>query len=115
MRSSPLFAWLYGPFDVQGASILIGVVELTTASLIALWPWKPQIARYGLLLAIGTYALTNSFLFTLPGWQTEHGFPFVGSTARFLLKDLLLLVGAPVLMLVSPPHAERTGLSRHSG
>lgn len=108
MRSSPLFAWLYGPFDVQRASIVIGVVELATATLIALWPWKPRIARGGLLLAIGTYVLTNSFLFTLPGWQTAYGFPFVGDIAQFLLKDLLLLAGALILMLVPPPGLRRS-------
>ncbi|HEY5802278.1 MAG TPA: DUF417 family protein [Lysobacter sp.] len=101
MRSSPLFSWLYGPLDVQGASNLIGAIELATAALILLWPWYPRIARWGLATATATYVLTNTFLFTLPGWQADLGFPFVGGTGQFLLKDLLLLAGALVLM--SPP------------
>lgn len=98
MRSSPLFSWLYGPLDVQGASNLIGAVELATAALIALWPWRPRLARWGLWAAIATYLLTNSFLFTLPGWQPGHGAPFVGGTGQFLLKDLVLLLGAAALL-----------------
>jgi uncharacterized membrane protein YkgB len=97
MRSSPLFAWLYGPLDVQGASDLIGAVELATAASIALWPWRPRLARWGLLAAMATYLLTLSFLLTLPGWQPGLGFPFVGGTGRFLLKDAMLLLGAVVL------------------
>ena len=103
MRSSPLFSWLSRVFDVQGASNVIGLIELATAALIALWPWRPRIARWGLLLAVGTYVLTNSFLLTLPGWQAGHGFPFVGGSGQFLLKDLLLLVGALALLLNDPP------------
>ncbi|HEY5805442.1 MAG TPA: DUF417 family protein [Lysobacter sp.] len=112
MRSSPLFSWLYGPFDVQGASNVIGTIELATAALILLWPWHPRIARWGLAMAAATYVLTNSFLFTLPGWQAGFGFPFVGGTGQFLLKDLLLLAGA--LLLMSPPLLSQ-GVSRRNG
>lgn len=109
MRSSPLFAWLYGPLDVQGASNLIGVVELITAALIAFWPWRPQVARWGLLAAVATYLLTNSFLLTLPGWQPGYGFPFVGGTGQFLLKDLPLLLGALALIAAAD---RRSGSAR---
>lgn len=103
MRASPLFAWLYGPLSEQGASNLIGAIELATAALIALWPWRPQAARWGLWAAIATYLLTNSFLFTTPDWQPGYGAPYVGGTGQFLLKDLLLLAGAAVLALSAPP------------
>lgn len=105
MRPSPLFAWLYPLLGEQGASNLIGAIELVTAALIAAWPWRPRIARWGLLAAIATYVLTNTFLFTTPGWQPGYGFPFVGGTGQFLLKDLLLLMGAVVLLRSAPPRA----------
>lgn len=105
MRPSPLFAWLYPLLGEQGASNLIGVIELMTAALIVLWPWRPRIARWGLLAAIATYVLTNSFMFTTPGWQPDYGFPFVGATGQFLLKDWLLLMGALVLLRTAPPRA----------
>ncbi|WP_074861736.1 DUF417 family protein [Lysobacter enzymogenes] len=98
MRSSPLFSWLYGPLGVQGASDLIGLIELFTAALIAAWPWRWQVARWGLLAAVFTYVLTNTFLLSLPGWQPGYGFPFVGGTGQFLLKDGLLLLGAVALL-----------------
>lgn len=108
MRPSPLFNWLYRLFDAQGASNVIGVIELVTAGLIALWPWRPRLARWGLLLAIGTYMLTSTFLVTTPGWQDGYGFPFVGGTGQFLLKDLLLLAGALILLCMPPPPPTRT-------
>ncbi|MEH6420675.1 DUF417 family protein [Pseudomonas sp. CGJS7] len=107
MRPSPLFNWLYAVFDEQGASNFIGVVELILAGAIALWPWRPRIARWGLWGAVATYVLTNTFLFTTPGWQPGYGFPFVGGTGQFLLKDLLLLVGAVLLLRSAPPAATR--------
>ncbi|MGQ0641767.1 MAG: DUF417 family protein [Gemmatimonadaceae bacterium] len=105
MRSHPLFAWLYGPLDVQSVAIAIAGIELTTAGLIALWPWRPEVARWGLLLVAGLYVITNSFLITLPGWQAGFGFPFVGGTGQFLLKDLLLLAGALILLTTRLPRA----------
>ncbi|KAB8191713.1 DUF417 family protein [Lysobacter maris] len=105
MRNSPLFAWLYGFVDVRGASNLIGVIELATAALIAAWPWRPRVAGWGLLAAALTYLLTNSFLFSTPGWAPGHGFPFVAGTGQFLLKDLGLLAGA-LLLLAGRPSGE---------
>lgn len=109
MRPSVLFNWLYSPLGEQGASNFIGVVELITATLIALWPWRPRIARWGLWAAIATYVLTNTFLFTTPGWQPDYGFPFVGGTGQFLLKDVLLLMGAVVLLRASALSEPRSG------
>ncbi|QWP78297.1 DUF417 family protein [Lysobacter sp. K5869] len=111
MQSSPLFSWLYGPLDVQGASNLIGAIELLTAALIATWPRCPRVARWGLLAAIATYLLTNSFLLSLPGWQPGYGFPFVGGTGQFLLKDVLLLLGAWALLRAGAAD-RRTGSAR---
>lgn len=115
MRPSPLFNWLYPPLGEQGASNFIGVVELITAALIALWPWRPRVARWGLWAAIATYVLTNSFLFTTPGWQPGYGFPFVGGTGQFLLKDLLLLLGAVVLWLSPSPSSLSSAAAMRSG
>ncbi|MBU9843906.1 DUF417 family protein [Rahnella ecdela] len=99
MKSSPLFSWLYNFCTVQQASIVIGLTELGTAALILFWPWHQNIARLGFLAAICTYLLTNTFLFSLPAWQSDFGFPFIGRTGQFLIKDELLLLGALVLLL----------------
>ncbi|WP_202301793.1 DUF417 family protein [Dryocola clanedunensis] len=99
MKTSPFFSWLYDFCTIQQASIVIGVTELGTAALMLFWPWHQNIARLGFLAAICTYLLTNSFLFSLPGWQSGFGFPFIGRTGQFLIKDELLLLGALVLFL----------------
>ncbi len=104
MRSSPLFSWLYDVFDVRGASNLIGVIELVTAALIALWPWRPRWGALGLAMAVVTYLLTTTFLFTTPGWEAEYGAPVVSGVGQFLLKDLGLMAGA-LLLLARPAMA----------
>jgi len=101
MRSSPLFSWLYHLFDVRSASSLIGVIELLTAALVALWPWRPRWGALGLAMAVVTYTLTVTFLFTTPGWEAGYGAPVVGSIGQFLLKDLGLMAGA-LLLLARP-------------
>ncbi len=111
MRPSPLFSWLYSVFDVRGASNLIGIIELLTVALIALWPWRPRWAALGLAMAIATYMLTMTFLFTTPGWVASYGAPVVGSTGQFLLKDLGLMAGAALLLAhaMAAPATAREG------
>jgi reactive chlorine resistance protein C len=79
---SPLLWWLDRAFGAQGASEVIGVMELITASLIALRRWMPWIAVAGGALGIGTFLTTLSFLVTTPD---------VEAMAPFILKDLTLL------------------------
>ncbi|KPF59062.1 hypothetical protein IP88_16335 [alpha proteobacterium AAP81b] len=83
MANSPLFAWLYGVFSVQGASNFIGVVEITAAVLIALRAWSPRASAVGSLITVVALLGTLSFLFTTPGLE--------GDLQGFLLKDLGLL------------------------
>jgi uncharacterized membrane protein YkgB len=85
VRNSPVLAWLYPVFGVQGGSEAIGVVELATALLIVVRRWSPRASAIGSLAASGTFLITLSFLFTTPN---------VGASAPFLLKDLTLLGAA---------------------
>lgn len=82
---SPFLGWLYGVTSVQGASNLIGVVELTIAVLLATRHWWPRVSFVGSLAATVTFLITLSFLFTTPGLSPEW--------SGFLMKDVLL-VGA---------------------
>ena len=100
VASSPLTAWLYNVFRVQGASNLIGTIEIATALiLIAGIRYRPA-AIVGSLAAIATFALTLSFLFTAPGWeQSLGGFPALSVVpGQFLLKDVVLLSAAISLL-----------------
>lgn len=87
--NSPLMSWMTPAFGVQGASNVIGVVELTAAALIASRRFSPRLSAIGSLLATGTFLVTLSFLFTTPGAFSPDS-PIGG----FLMKDLILLGAA---------------------
>ena len=96
VESSPFVSWLYNVFSVQGASNLIGTIEIATALLIVIGYKLPKAALAGAFLAIGTFLLTASFLFTAPGWEASlGGFPALSVVpGQFLLKDIVLLSAA---------------------
>lgn len=95
LAHSPLTAWVYGLTDAAGASRLVGAVELLTALLVALRPWRPALSALGSLLAAGTFLVTLSFLATTPGaWARVDGFVVPGAAGSFLVKDVFLLGAA---------------------
>jgi uncharacterized membrane protein YkgB len=85
VANSPFLGWLYAITSVQGASNLIGVIELAVAALLAVRPWWPRVSVVGSLGATVTFLITLSFLFTTPALSPEW--------QGFLMKDLVL-VGA---------------------
>jgi len=77
--------------QLPGVSNAIGIIEITTALLIASRP-SPKASFLGSLGAIITVLLTISFLFSTPGaLQLGHGISILGDTGQFLIKDLVLL------------------------
>jgi len=86
MANSPFFAWIYGVTSIQGASNLIGIIELVIAAMMVVRRWWPIVAAIGSLGAALTFVFTFSFLFTTPNVSTELG--------GFLMKDLILLGAA---------------------
>jgi uncharacterized membrane protein YkgB len=92
VANSPLMFWLYRIFTVQGVSNLIGVIEISVALLIALRPLSARLSFIGSIGAIITFVFTVSFLFSTPGaFRLSHGFPLLGESGQFLIKDLVLL------------------------
>jgi uncharacterized membrane protein YkgB len=92
VANSPLMSWLYRFFSMQTVSNLIGVTELAVALLIALRPVSAKLSFIGSLGATITFLLTLSFLFSTPdAFHWSHGFPVLGDTGQFLIKDLVLL------------------------
>ena len=94
VTNSPLMSWVYGFMSVRGFSALLGVVEVTTAVLVAVRPLSPRASLVGGVLAVGMFLTTLSFLFTTPGvWEPSlGGFPALsGKPGQFLIKDLVLL------------------------
>ncbi len=100
VASSPLTAWLYSVLSLQGASNLIGSVEIATAVLLIVGIRYKPAAVLGALAAIATFAVTLSFIFTAPGWEASlGGFPALSVVpGQFLLKDAVLL-GAAISLL----------------
>lgn len=96
VASSPLTSWLYSVFSLQGASNLIGTVEIATAILLVLGVKFPKAALVGSLAALATFFVTASFLFTAPVTEPSlGGFPALSVVpGQFLLKDIVLLSAA---------------------
>jgi uncharacterized membrane protein YkgB len=89
---SPLMSWMYSVFSVQGTSNVIGAVEILIAALMALRPVSPRASFVGSVGGIITFLLTLSFLFSTPGAVGfKYGFPLLGGSGQFLIKDLVLL------------------------
>ena len=87
-----LMSWMYGVWSVQGVSNLIGVTELTVAALITLRPISGKASFAGSLGGAIIFLFTLSFLFSTPGaLELKSGFPMLGGTGQFLIKDLVLL------------------------
>jgi len=93
VANSPLMSWLYAVFSVQTTSNLIGVAEIAAGIMIALRPWSATACVLGSLMAVATFVITLTFLFSTPGWEpTLGGFPALSvAPGQFILKDAVLL------------------------
>lgn len=109
LRTSPFMSWLLVVLSTQGASNFIGMTELVTVAFLATWWFRPSLFVWGAALAFATFATTLTFVVTLPGWHSEMGFPAIGGTGQFLVKDLVLLAAVLILLVERPqgPAAER--------
>ena len=110
VENSPLMSWLYAVFSVQATSNLIGVAEIAAGVLIALRPWSAFACVIGSLMAIATFVVTLTFLFSTPGWEPSlGGFPALSvAPGQFILKDAVLL-GASVWSFGEALRAMATG------
>ncbi|MDT5278535.1 MAG: hypothetical protein QOG95_5467 [Mycobacterium sp.] len=90
---SPFLSWIYHLVSVDTFSQLVGVVELITAVLLALYPWSRRASALGGALATLFFLGTLSFLITTPGIgeASAGGFPVLSATGEFLIKDFGLL------------------------
>jgi uncharacterized protein DUF417 len=96
---SPLLGWTYDFLSIRTFSTILGFVELSIASLMAMRSVSPKASAVGSLLAIGMFLTTLSFLFSTPGWKPTLGFPALSAMpGQFLLKDVVPL-GASVWSL----------------
>jgi reactive chlorine resistance protein C len=101
---SPVMSWLNVVFGVQGASNVIGVIELSTAVMLILGAFNAVASALGAAMSSMTFVITLSFFLTTPGVAepTAGGFPAISAPiGQFLLKDLVLLAASVNLFLAS--------------
>ena len=83
---SPFLFWLDALFGQQGASNVIGVIEIALALLIAVRPIAPRLSALGGFGTAFALLITLSFLLTTP--QLDPGL------AAFIIKDVTLFGAA---------------------
>jgi uncharacterized membrane protein YkgB len=80
ISNSPFVSWL-SIFGIRGEANLLGIIELTTAALLAAGAFIPILSALGSLMGIGTFAITWSFFFSTPGvvkWSISRVEPHRG-------------------------------------
>jgi uncharacterized membrane protein YkgB len=103
ISNSPFVEWLT-VFGIRGEAYLLGVIELSTATLLALGAWSPLVSAFGALMGVGCFAITWSFFFTTPGvvkWSFSTDPIAWNLTGEFLFKDIVLFCVCLVLLLAS--------------
>lgn len=65
ISNSPFVSWL-SIFGIRGEANLLGVIELTTAALLATGAFSPVLSALGSLMGAGTFAITWSFFSRRP-------------------------------------------------
>jgi uncharacterized membrane protein YkgB len=104
LANSPFMKWLPALFGTQGASHVIGVLELSTAAALIAGAFKPFFSALGAAMSTATYVITLTFFATTPGVaeSTAGGFPAISAApGQFLLKDLVLLAASLCLLAAS--------------
>lgn len=82
----------------------LGVIIVSLAVMIALYPIWPQVSALGSFLLILMSLTTLSFLVTTPeAWVPAlgdplHGFPYLSGAGRLVVKDCIML-GAAILTM----------------
>ena len=61
IEHSPIIDWLHALFGVQGASYVIGVIELSTAAALILGAFQPIFSALGAAMSAATYLITLTF------------------------------------------------------
>lgn len=94
VANSPLVSWWHALLGIQGTAYMLGVYEIATGILLALRPLSARLAAVGGAMAVLTFLITLTFLFTTPGVAAPEagGFPALSAgVGQFLAKDMGLL------------------------
>ena len=103
ISNSPFISWL-SIFGLRGEAYVLGVAELTIATLLAAGAFSPLLSAIGSLMGVVTFAITWSFFFTTPGvvkWSFSTDPMAWNLTGEFIFKDIVLLCVCVVLLRAS--------------
>jgi len=101
VEHSPFLSWMLSAFGVQGASDVIGTLEILTGLAIASRRIAPKVSAIGSAAGVLTFLTTLSFLFSTPGaLSLKH------PAGAFLMKDIVLL-GACIVTAAEAVRAAR--------
>lgn len=113
VENSPLMNWMYSIGSVQGVSNFIGVFEIVTALLLALYPLFPRISLVGGIGGSIIFLTTVSFLFTTPGmFEVVDGLFVPAGGGGFIIKDLVLLGTSVQVIALSLQKINKEGLDK---
>ncbi|GEP57595.1 YkgB family protein [Reyranella soli] len=104
IEHSPIVSWLHALFGTQGASYVIGIIELSTAAALILGAFRPTFSVLGAAMSAATYLITLTFFLSTLGVAeaAAGGFPAISAApGQFLLKDLVLLAASLCLLFAS--------------
>src|SRR3954447_8980632 len=104
IENSAIMSWLHVLFGIQGASYVIGALELSTAAALILGAFQPIFSALGAAMSAATYLITLTCFLSTPGVAeaTAGGFPAISAApGQFLLKDLVLLAASLSLLVAS--------------
>ncbi|MEE1924182.1 DUF417 family protein [Pseudomonas sp. 148P] len=98
--NSPLLSWMHQLFGIQGASYALGVAEWAIALGLAIGAWLPRVSVVAAAASCLTYLTTLTLIFSSPNaWEASAGgFPAMGGSTSFLIKDAVLLAGSILLL-----------------
>ena len=108
---SPIMSWMHSAFGIQGASEVVGVLELATAATLIFGAFNPLASVVGAAMSCATFVTTLTFFVTTPGVAepSAGGFPAISAApGQFLLKDVVLLTASLCLLLTSVRPEPRT-------
>lgn len=91
VKNSPLVFWWHDLFGINGTARVVGVSEILTGLLIAARPISPRLSMIGGAMAVVTFLVTLSFLFSTPEARVGSAPWPLTMLGEFLLKDLVLL------------------------
>lgn len=113
ISSSPLMAWMYPLFGIQGASWFLGVSEWLFGGLLFLGFWNKPLGILGALGSCVTFIMTITIIPFMPdGWNASAGgFPAMQGNVAFLMKDVVLFA---VSFYLLKQDVERASLTANS-